>query len=297
MTRATAGPAVLTRLAADALRVLYQHRLLSTGQLHRLLTPAAADSSYLRAELGRLRHTGLAAATRRATPPHDNLWFATDTGADAVESTGELPVRGYRTNARRADGALQQHTLAVNDTGIAFVHAARRFGHHCGPLDWTPEVAHRLRAGRATNPGDLLIVDAVLHYATDDGHHRDHHTVFLEVDRATMTVARLADKLTRYARYHAHTPRAGDRPSWQWRYPRFPRILFVLTGAAPDTLARRITDLRAHTTAMPHLHRLRDETTNAGATTLDDLVTHGPLAPIVTSLLDDVAPRPVLSWV
>ena len=38
-----------------ALLCLYQHRLMSTGQLYRLLIPDAASSSYLRRELTALR--------------------------------------------------------------------------------------------------------------------------------------------------------------------------------------------------------------------------------------------------
>lgn len=301
---ATAGPAggpaptsmaSLPRFAADSLRCLYQHRLLSTSQLQRLVAPRVPPrSSYLRARLLQLLRTDLAGVVTAPTRAREYLWFATDAGAELVESTGELVTRGYRMDATKANGSLQQHMIAVTETGLAFVSHARRLGHDCGPLDWTPEVAHRIRDGLNRRfEDDHLVADAVLHYVADVAGARTQYSVFLEVDRATMTVARLAAKLTQYARYLQYIPggdprtgrSGGGREAWRYRYPRFPRLLIVLTGAAESQLHRRAADLRAYAAELPQLRALHDHI--VGVTTLDRLREEGPLAPIVVPVLAD----------
>lgn len=286
----------MSRFAGEALRCLYQHRLLSSGQLQRLLAPQVPrESSYLRGQLRLLLRAGLAGVVTAPTPAREYLWFATDAGADLVESSGELVTRGYRMDAIKADGSLQKHMLAVAETGLAFVTHARLLGHDCGPLDWVPEVAHRTRDGMHRRfDDDHLVADAVLHYVADAAGARTQYSVFIEVDRATMTVARLAGKLVQYARYLQYVPAGaagrtggstGGREAWRYRYPRFPRLLIVLTGAGDEQLQRRAADLRAYAAALPQLLALHDEV--VGVTTLDRLKDDGPFGPIVIPILGD----------
>jgi len=115
-------------------------------------------------------------------------------------------------------------------------------------------------------------------------------TYFIEVDRTQMTVARLAQKLHAYARYHQYTPQPAARtarrisraPAWRSRYPAFPRVLLVLTGASASRLERRIADLRSLAAVDP---ALATTTVRAGVTTLDQLRGQGPFAPIFTPVL------------
>ncbi|WP_306432477.1 replication-relaxation family protein [Streptomyces sp. A1136] len=91
-----------------------------------------------------------------------------------------------------------------------------------------------------TGGEDRLIADAVLHY-TATRPRRLQYRAFVEIDRATMSSERLARKLITYARFHDYTPQPIGRRgtvadqaamlAWQRTYPRFPRILFILTGA------------------------------------------------------------------
>lgn len=282
----------MSRFAGEALRCLYQHRLLSSGQLQRLLAPQVPrESTYLKRQLRLLLLAGLAGVVTAPTPAREYLWFATEAGADLVESSGELVARGYRMDATKADGSLQKHMLAVAETGLAFVAHARLLGHECGPLDWVPEVAHRTRDGMHRRfDDDHLVADAVLHYVADAAGARTQYSVFIEVDRATMTVARLAGKLVQYARYLQYVPagdagRTGGREAWRYRYPRFPRLLIVLTGAGDEQLQRRAADLRAYAAALPQLLPLHDEV--VGVTTLDRLKDDGPFGPIVIPILGD----------
>ncbi|MGP4027198.1 replication-relaxation family protein [Actinomadura sp. 3N407] len=291
----TTPTAPLSTLQRTALTCLYQHRLLSTGQLKRLLLAHTAphDTSYLRRQLRGLRGRGLADSVPAPTTAHQALWFATADGAVQVELAGEVPTRAYRMTAETAGGPLQQHTLAVNEVGTLFVETARAMGHECSPLDWTPEVAHRMRDGAGKRADyEYLISDAVLHYIVVEPHSRIQTRMFVELDRCTMTVTRLASKVSTYARYHAYVPGpavpgrppAGTLPAWRYRYPRFPTLLVILTGLRTAALEARIADLRALCAEDPLLRRVSDEIT-AGATTLDQLRERGPFADIFTPIL------------
>ncbi|MFD9630340.1 replication-relaxation family protein [Streptomyces violascens] len=286
--RAGLGP-----LAQEAAQVIYQHRMLSTRQLHQLITPHHAHAEYMRRQLHTLRTAGLADTVgRRRRGQTELLWWLTDKGAQAVESVGLLPPRPYRMSTVAAMGPLQEHTLATVETGLAFVTHARRLRHECGPLDWSPENAHAYRD--EARPGEDLafIPDAVLNYVHTDRERRTRTmlTFFIEVDRTQMTIARLAAKLHAYAAYEKFAPqptgprarRSPAAPAWRARYPAFPRLLLVLTGASPARLERRIADLRSLATSDP---LLATTPLRIGVTTLEQLSEHGPFAPIFTPVL------------
>jgi Replication-relaxation len=266
-----------SRVAMDALLCIYQHRLMSTSQLHRLLVPDAARTTYLRHELARLRNGGLLDAVCSGSA-REQLWFTTSAGAEQAEQSRQVIARPYRMTAERAAGPLRAHTLAVNEAGIAFAATARQRGDTCGPLDWIPEVDHVLGRGRH------LICDALLSYVLEDqaAATRTQLQWFLELDRATMPVGRLAAKLAAYAGYAQLCRPGRDRiQAWRQRYPAFPRLLVVLTGASEAALERRAGDLAAAAAADGALHHVR---LAAGVTTLGQLTEYGPFEPIVTRL-------------
>ncbi|MFE7708805.1 replication-relaxation family protein [Streptomyces sp. NPDC057486] len=292
------GPTGLGQIAQQAMQVLYQHRLVSTRQLHQLITPHHSRAEYLRRQLHSLRETGLAETVgRRVTGQTELLWWLTEKGANAIESVGLLPQRPYRMSPEAALGPLQEHTLATVETGLAFVDWARRLGHECGPLDWSPEISHHYRDDARPGEELSLIPDAVLNYVHADqkAKQRTLLTFFVEVDRTQMTIARLAQKLHAYAAYHAFAPqppsgrgaKASRRaaPAWRYRYPAFPRLLLVLTGASDTRLARRIADLRSLAAGDP---ALATTGLRAGVTTLGELRDQGPFEPIFTPVLGPV---------
>lgn len=293
-------------MAEQLLPVLYQHRLVSTSQLHTLLQPHTRVPRYLRRELGALRERGLAAAiARRQVGQGELLSYVSALGCEVVEAAGEVTRRAYRMSDQAAAGQLQHHTLAVNDVGVAFVEAARLLGHECGPLDWVPELAHRMRDGEdRLSDRAFLIPDSVLHYTHAQAGRRQMLTFFIELDRATEPVATLAAKVAGYSRYHRYIPAPAPRPgrrrptsstreAWRDRYPTFPHLLIVLAGRSPAALDRRAADLRALVAADPVLHRAAGDI-RAGVTTLDELQTQGPFAPIVTPLTGTPTPTDVL---
>lgn len=301
---------------ADLIRLLYQVRLATTNQLTRLLNTGTSKRVWT--VLDDLTNDGLVDAVRvRRQPGSTKAWFLTPAGAELAETAAEVVVRPYRMRPDAAAGPAQAHMLAVTETGCLFVEHARARGDDCGPLDWDVEVAHRTRDGAAPrSPADLLITDAVLHYtatastgtptgaatdtATAHGRRR-MFTFFLEIDRATMSTARLARKIDHYARYYTHTPgnetansrrprarrrTTNEQTEYGWRrlYPVFPKLVIVLTGAPEPALTERIADLRARCLANTRLLNLADQIT-AGAVTLTALRDHGPFTPIVHRLL------------
>ncbi|MFD8732328.1 replication-relaxation family protein [Streptomyces sp. NPDC059611] len=300
-------------LGGDVLELLYQHRVLSTQQLHVLLTlPEKRPERpvYLRWQLGELLKAGLVDRIRAKGPggrgrvqSQPFLWFLTEAGAASVEEAGELPSRPYRVSPESVAGARQAHTLGVNEVGVAFVEWARRLGHECGALDWTPEVANRIRDGQRRFEDDHVISDAVLNYVhMERGGRRTMLSFFVEFDRATMTSARLAAKLEAYGRLYEYVPQSGDRtrrtpnatrPAWMYNYPVFPRVLVILDAAPPKAgeadrrpqrLAARTEDLYTRAGADIRLSRHKGDI-SIGVTTLRQLQEHGPFAPIFTPLL------------
>ncbi|HEY3561409.1 MAG TPA: replication-relaxation family protein, partial [Kribbella sp.] len=124
----------------EALTALYWHRLMSTDQVRRLVAPVLSPVS-VRAKLAALRRDGLADRITREHRPR--TWHVTAEGAEVVEAAGTVDARAYRLPGTAVAHLLQEHTLDVVETGLAFVDAARSHGHECGPLSWTPEVAHQ----------------------------------------------------------------------------------------------------------------------------------------------------------
>src|SRR5690349_15867059 len=115
----------LSALAGAVARALYQHRVATTAQLHQLLTPDAADASYLRRVLRQAAAAGLVDAVRRGSAGQ-RVWFLTTAGYVAVEASGEVEIRAHRMTPALAAGGLLAHRLAVVDVGAAFVTAARQ---------------------------------------------------------------------------------------------------------------------------------------------------------------------------
>ena len=236
-------PRPLPPIATSMLAGIYDHRLLSTTQLHALYTPHAGQR-WTRTVLGLLERRGFVERIR--SPRRLSLWFVTVAGADAVEAAGAV-VQSRRKVATReqAEGPLKQHTIAVNQVGVAFVLAAREHGDECGPDSWRNEVAHPISPPRGRRPAELVIADAVLTYlqtAADGG--LALHQRFVELDRGTLSAEQLAAKVTRYTRLRHFKASADAPPS------RLARLLPIL--AAPARRVRRPAASPDASTAAAH---------------------------------------------
>ena len=269
---------------------LDRHRLLSTTQLHALYTPRSS-LRWTQLLLDRLRDSGLAEAAR--TPGGLGLWHLTPRGVATIEPIVGDGRRRKAISPEQAAGPLREHTLAVNEVGLAFVEAARERGDECGPLAWRHEVVHSLGRPPGQRRPELLIADALLTYQQNGpGDEVSFHYRFVELDRATMGAERLVEQLTRYPRLYNRTLPATDpleepEPAWAEHYPVFPAVIVVLAGLPPGRLARRRETVLG----------LLAEDTDAAARevsisicALDELLSRGPFAPIFRDLRNPEKP-------
>jgi hypothetical protein len=267
----------LPAVAADILESLQAHRLLTVQQLRALHTPDARLRwiQEVMARLVSLELVGFVHAGGGAR----RVYYLTDPGHHALTQPGRRLQRG---GAAHAASALNAHTIAVNDVGLAFVSAARQRGDEFGPLAWTHEIAHPI----ATTPGrraELVIADAVLTYLQHlQGGGMAFHYRFLELDRATQPTAALAQKLARYAQLFTYTTNKHKEPLWHRNYPVFPEVLVILTGAPAPALQRRAKTVLALCQADPLLQRTPQVAISIAQ--LDDLRAQGPWAAIFDRL-------------
>jgi hypothetical protein len=290
----------LSTIAVEVLESLHQHRVLTARQVHALHTPHTS----LRWPQRILTELHKRSLIERAVGPHGvALWFLTAAGADTIQAAGMLAEPRRRiTTAAQAAGPLRAHTLAMNDTGIAFVNAAREHGgDSCGPLSWRHEIAHPYTAGRSRHGAHLLIADALLSYlqaAPDES--LILHQRFIELDRGTIPPDQLAAKLARYAQLHHYstTKDTQEGPLWRAYYRTFPPVLVVLADQTPAATRRRIQKTIALYRSDPA--RGRYGSIPIAFTTLPDLAARGPFAPIFipaalpdhyTDWLDNTQPK------
>lgn len=286
---------VLPRLGPTAVEVmesLNQHRLLSTRQIHALHMPAAS-LRWAQDLTAQLRRLGIASST--PLPGGLRLWHLTEGGVGVVEAIPDrAETRRKLISPEQAAGPLQEHTIGVNEIGIAFVRAARERGDECGPFDWFHEVAHPLGPPPGRRTPEQLIADAVLTYQlSESGGQTSIAYRFVELDRARRSAADLARQLGRYARLHRRTIPAGGSGGgavalWSQLYPVFPAVLVVLSGRRKDRLEERRRTVLALCRQDPDLAETPE--IEVSICLLDDLAERGPFAPICRTLADPERP-------
>jgi hypothetical protein len=283
----------LPAVAVEVLESLYQHRLLTARQLRALHAPAASLrwTQYVLAQLRRRRLAEHAGGERGLA-----LWFITDRGADTIEAvSSRAETRRRVSSPAQAAGPLRRHTLALNDTGIAFVNAARERGDDCGPLSWRHEVAHPLAPARSRSSRQLLIADALLGYLQLESEQSlALHQRFIELDRGTIPAEQLAAKFTRYARLRNYEPKSTadgspGGPLWRTYYRAFPSVLVVLADQSEAAAIARMQRVIALARSNPDLERYGSVTVSF--VILEKLIARGPFAPIF------IAAQPPERWV
>jgi hypothetical protein len=110
---------------------------------------------------------------------------------------------------------------------------------------------------------------------------------FLELDRATLSVDRLAAELGRYAELYGLEGRDGE-PFWRERYPVFPAVHCVLAGAPRAALERRRSTTLALLHSDPRLSSSPE--VSISICLLEDLQRDGPFAPIFRDVSDPLRP-------
>ncbi|MBO8203148.1 replication-relaxation family protein [Streptomyces smyrnaeus] len=269
-----------TPLREQILTCLFRHQVAHTGQLHRLLYPTPRPrADHLRRCLRNLRADGLVIESSRAH--HHSLWTLSAQGSALVSSWP--PFASQRTRWRsRLDNQRTAHALTTTRTCLAFLDDARARGDEFHPLDWRPEVRHPLHDGAAVGERSL-VADAVMRY-TRTAPSRQLLRAFVEIDRATESPERLAAKILTFARFYRHRPsQRGSKscgvPAWQELYPRFPRVLFVLSNAGPRAQYQRITDLQMLARQHPLASTFAAEVP-LGVAVLEEMEKDGPSADV-----------------
>jgi hypothetical protein len=270
--------------AVEILSSLASHRVFSTPQVYGVHSPGA-ELRWVQKLLGRLRQEGLADFVISAHGRR-RLWHATERGARLARKAGRLegtPPFG----AELAAGPLADHTLAVNEASICFLAAAAERGDDFGPLAWRHEVFHPISRGRGKRRR-ALVADAVFTYLREVGEEIAIEQRFLEVDRATLSVDRLAAELARYAELYRAKEAKATEPLWRESYPVFPKVHCVLTGAPRRALSRRRSTASVLLAADPLLSRTPE--VSISICLLEELRQKGPFAPVFRDVRDPGRP-------
>jgi hypothetical protein len=183
----------------------------------------------------------------------------------------------------QAAGPLQQHTLAVNEVGVAFVRAAReRPPDEFGPLSWRNEIAHPIGPRPGRRGTEMLIADAELTYMQVVDRRVHFHCALVEVDRATMAIETLVAKLGRYVRLYEYAGRPDKRhvgltALWHEHYPDFPTVLVVLANASHRRLWNRRWLVQS---LWERDYADRGRWIDVRVCIFEELMEHGPFAPV-----------------
>jgi len=275
----------LSEKELEILASLAQHRVLDARQVRAVHLPDSARR-WTQKLLMRLKRAGLADYVESARAPR-RLWYVTERGARLAHRAGALEAEPKALAAELAAGPLQAHTLAVNDAAICFLRCARERGDDFGPLAWRHEVFHPLSRGRGRRRR-ALIADAVFTYLRIEEGGTAIEQRFLELDRATLSVDRLAAELARYAELYRAKEAKAREPLWRGRYPVFPPVHCVLAGAPRRALVRRRATASVLLAADPLLSRTPEVAISICL--LEDLRREGPFAPVFREVRDPGRP-------
>ncbi|MFJ7416606.1 replication-relaxation family protein [Streptomyces sp. NPDC098077] len=230
-----AAPRKLTSTAQTRgllMLMLSRVRIATAAQLATVLTREGTGVGYMRRGLRDLRALGFVDYGRHS---REMVWHLTTLGQRTVAEGGDVVVRPHAATGERAIAAgLAPHGLAVTDVIVKWGGSI---------IDWEVEVDHTIDKVRR------VVSDAVLYRPS-----RGAEVVFLEMDRFTMSISRLAMKLRAYEAYSRATYFEGERGTigstkflWRQRYPdsrTFPVVRLVLAGTGDlDALDRRAASL------------------------------------------------------
>lgn len=228
-------------------------RIATASQIAYITTDNRVGTGYVRRALRDLETLGFVGHGKSG---RHNVYHLTTAGQRAVQESGDVPVRPNAATGEKAIAAgLAEHGLAVTETLVRWGAAL---------MDWDVEVAHTIDKVRS------VISDAVLYRPG-----RGAEVEFLEVDRWSMSMSRLVEKLYAYEAYSRATYQEGERGTigttkrlWRQRYrhsEQFPVVRLVLANGdekalnqRAERLAQRIRGIgiRVDYAPLPMLQRL-----------------------------------------
>jgi len=187
---------------------VYRHRFLRRDQIAAVFFPASPQAqartlvSSCNARLQRLfHHHYLARSMRMGYDGSTQAVYALDRrGAELVAEILGVDLAGIRWSPKqkRSELYFRDHTLAINDIWVAFELAARETA-ELAIIDWTMDGPELWDEVRETSTGKRLPVRPDAYLPVAFGGRRAHF--FLEVDRATMSNRRIAEKIRAYRLY------------------------------------------------------------------------------------------------
>lgn len=211
--------------------MLARVRIATASQIATVTTENRVGDGYVRRALRDLETLGFVGHGKSG---RHNVYHLTTTGQRAVLESGDIPIRPNAATGEKAIAAgLAKHGLAVTETLVNWNAAL---------MDWDVEVAHTIDKVRG------VISDAVLYRPN-----RGAEVEFVEVDRYTMSMSRLVEKLYAYEAYSRATYWEGERGTngvtrrlWEQRYRhsgRFPVVRLVLDNGDEEALNQRAARL------------------------------------------------------
>ncbi|WP_327072110.1 hypothetical protein OG196_00225 [Kitasatospora purpeofusca] len=165
------------------------------------------------------------------------------------------------------------HLLDLGRVHTAFVTDARRRGESCGPLDLVPAPAY------PTSPdtGPYEPAAELAYTATTTGRRRMR--AFVERHRPATGTEYVAAQLAACGRLWKQPGPSGSGRAWERDWRVFPSVLVVLAGTTAASVGAAVEDLLLAAEENPATAELL-AAVPAGAARLEDLIQHGPAAPV-----------------
>jgi len=259
----------------DVLVTLARFTLATAEQLHQL-HGGQAGLKQTQKRMARLHEEGLAEFVTLPQAGRAKAWHLTAAGADVTATFPEARRPGNQA-APAVQAALRYgrgHLLDLGRVHTAFVTDARARGESCGPLDLTPAPEH------PTGPGQEAYRPAAeLAYTATTGGRRQRLRAFVELHRPGAGTEQVAEQLAACARLWEQPGLDGTGRAWERRWRAFPSVLVVLVGTAATAVGAAVEDLLLVAEENPAIADML-AAAPTGAARLEDLVQHGPAAPV-----------------
>ncbi|MFJ9523640.1 replication-relaxation family protein [Kitasatospora sp. NPDC101801] len=271
----------------DVLVTLARFSLATAEQLHQL-HGGQAGLKQTQKRMERLRTEGVTNFVTLPQAGRAKAWHLTETGSavTATFPTARRPdplVAPGQTALRLGRG----HLLALGRVHCAFLADARARGEGFGPRDFIPAPEHPVDPADPPGPAYRPAYTATTHAG------RRRLRAFVELHRPDSGTEPAAEQLAACARLWQQPGPGGTGPARERRWRTFPALLVVLTGTPATAVARAVEDLLLAAEENPATAGLL-AAVPAGAASLEDLVEHGPAAPVWHPLSGEG--RPPVGW-